>query len=76
MINKVKEFFLGQRVKFENRMYIVKNFPTRTSAVLEAVLMESGHPSSIKTTIRELREKCTDLESELDFLDVLDDNFP
>lgn len=55
MIQKVKEFYLGQLVYYERQKYRITKFPTRTSVVMEAVHLKSGSPSSVKTSVRNLR---------------------
>jgi len=57
MIRTVKEFYVGQLVYYERRKYRIVKFPTRTSVVMDAVHLKSGLPSSIKTTVRDMRQK-------------------
>lgn len=57
MIRTVKEFYVGQLVFYEKRKYRIVKFPTRTSVCMDAVHLKSGHPSHIKTSVTDLREK-------------------
>lgn len=57
MIRTVKEFYLGQLVYYERKKYRIIKFPTRSSVVMNAVHLKSGSPSSIKTSVRDLRQK-------------------
>ena len=57
MIRTVKEFYLGQLVYYERKKYRIVKFPTRTSVVINAVHKKCGDSSSIKTSVRDLRQK-------------------
>ena len=59
MIKRVRELRLGDKVKYDGIIGVVRNFPTRYSVVLVNPNPKPGEWSGAKLSIREIEKRRT-----------------